>query len=82
MTHTTQTQQVHPAAKLYAKEFKEGHMDRREFLARTTMLGVSATAAYALGGAWQPGQGRSPRPEGRNIADADGSPAAQGSADI
>jgi peptide/nickel transport system substrate-binding protein len=54
MTHTTQTQQVHPAAKLYAKEFKEGHMDRREFLARTTMLGVSATAAYALGGLGSP----------------------------
>lgn len=54
MTHTTQTQQVNPAAKLYAKEFKEGHMDRREFLARTTMLGVSATAAYALGGLGSP----------------------------
>ena len=54
MTHTTHTPQVHPAAKMYAEEFKAGHMDRREFLARSTMLGVTATAAYALGGLGSP----------------------------
>ncbi len=45
---------VHPAAKMYAKEYKEGHMDRREFLSRATMLGVTATAAYGMIGAATP----------------------------
>ncbi|MDJ0823163.1 MAG: ABC transporter substrate-binding protein [Paracoccaceae bacterium] len=54
MTHTTDTQRVHPAAEMYAREFKDGQIDRREFLARTTMLGVTATAAYALGGLTSP----------------------------
>ncbi|HKK97566.1 MAG TPA: ABC transporter substrate-binding protein [Marivita sp.] len=54
MTLSTRTHQVHPAAEMYAAEFKAGHMDRREFLARTTMLGVSAGAAYALGGLASP----------------------------
>lgn len=48
--------QVHPAAEMYAKEFKAGQLDRREFLARTTALGVAATTAYALGGLTQPAQ--------------------------
>ncbi|MGR3434440.1 MAG: ABC transporter substrate-binding protein [Shimia sp.] len=47
----TQSTQLHPAANMFAEEHKAGHMDRREFLARTTALGVSATAAYALIGA-------------------------------
>jgi peptide/nickel transport system substrate-binding protein len=48
---TQSTQQVHPAAKMYAQEYKEGLLDRREFLVRTTALGVSAAAAYGLIGA-------------------------------
>ncbi len=45
---------IHPAAKMYAKELAEGKLSRREFLTRTTALGLSATAAYALGGLTQP----------------------------
>jgi len=37
----------HPAVALYAREFRAGLMDRREFLSRATMLGVTATAAYS-----------------------------------
>jgi peptide/nickel transport system substrate-binding protein len=39
---------VHPAAEMYAKEYREGEIDRREFLTRATGLGVSAVAAYGL----------------------------------
>ena len=42
---------VHPGALMYAREHEDGHMDRREFLARATALGVSVPAAYALIGA-------------------------------
>lgn len=57
MTHETLTgSRVHPAAEMYANEFKAGKLDRREFLARSTALGLSATAAYALGGLAQPAQ--------------------------
>ncbi|MFP7571644.1 ABC transporter substrate-binding protein [Marivita sp. S2033] len=56
MTQGTRTRSGHPAAELYAREFRQGHMDRREFLARTTMLGVSAGAACALAGLPGPAQ--------------------------
>jgi peptide/nickel transport system substrate-binding protein len=39
---------LHPAAKLFAGEAREGRLSRREFLTRATCLGVSATAAYGL----------------------------------
>lgn len=48
------TKTIHPAARLYADEYRAGLMDRREFLSRTTMLGVSAAAAYGLIGAALP----------------------------
>jgi peptide/nickel transport system substrate-binding protein len=35
---------------MYAREFKAGQLSRREFIARTTALGVATTTAYALGG--------------------------------
>ena len=38
----------HPAARMYADEHLRGALSRREFLARTTSLGVSAAAAYGL----------------------------------
>ena len=53
MTHNGD-QRVHPAAQMFAAEFKAGLMDRREFLARTTSLGLTAAAAYALGGLGRP----------------------------
>ena len=52
MTHSQNT--IHPAALMYAKEEKAGQLSRREFMARTTALGVTATAAYALIGAAAP----------------------------
>jgi peptide/nickel transport system substrate-binding protein len=39
---------LHPAARLYAREHIDGALSRREFLARATSLGVSAAAAYGL----------------------------------
>ena len=35
---------LHSAAKMYAAEYGEGKLSRREFLTRTTALGVSAAA--------------------------------------
>lgn len=49
MTQSTKSQlSTHPAAEMYAREYKEGHLDRREFLVRATALGVSAAAAYSM----------------------------------
>jgi peptide/nickel transport system substrate-binding protein len=45
---------VHPAARMYADEVKAGKLSRREFLVRTTALGVTATAAYGLLGMTAP----------------------------
>ncbi len=46
----------HPAARMYARECRTGQMTRREFLARATALGVTASAAYGLIGAARPAQ--------------------------
>ena len=54
MTHLTPKDRVHPAAEMYAAEFKAGQLSRREFLARTTALGVGTAAAYTLAGLTQP----------------------------
>ncbi len=54
MTQRSEATRIHPAAEMYAKEFKAGQLSRREFLARTTALGVSAAAAYTLGGLGTP----------------------------
>ncbi|MEL7114205.1 MAG: ABC transporter substrate-binding protein [Pseudomonadota bacterium] len=51
MTQSTTHAAVHPAATMYAKEHKAGLLDRREFLARATALGVASTTAYGLIGA-------------------------------
>ncbi|MEM1428407.1 MAG: ABC transporter substrate-binding protein [Pseudomonadota bacterium] len=55
MTHpTTDGTNIHRAAKMYAQEYLDGDLSRREFLTRATALGVSATAAYGLIGATAP----------------------------
>ncbi len=52
MTNTTLNgKHMHPAVEMYAQECREGQMSRREFMARATTLGVTATAAYGLIGA-------------------------------
>ncbi|WP_147111250.1 ABC transporter substrate-binding protein [Tateyamaria sp. syn59] len=47
---------VHPAAHAYAQEVTAGTLSRREFLTRSTSLGVTATAAYGLLGMARPAQ--------------------------
>lgn len=39
---------IHAAAKMYAKDYRSGQLSRREFLARSSTLGVTAAAAYGL----------------------------------
>lgn len=49
MTHKTLTgAPVHWAAKMHAQEFRDGKLNRREFLTRATGLGVTAAAAYGM----------------------------------
>ncbi|OWU83761.1 diguanylate cyclase [Oceanicola sp. 22II-s10i] len=50
----TTKDRVHPAAEMYAKEFRAGQLSRREFLARVSALGVATPVVYALGGLDQP----------------------------
>ncbi len=47
-TTTTAHLATHPAAEMYAREYKTGQLSRREFLVRSTALGLSAAAAYSL----------------------------------
>ncbi len=56
MTSNVDNAQLHPAATMYAQECMDGKLSRREFMARTTALGISATAAYGLIGAATPAQ--------------------------
>ena len=53
---TQKTKFMHPAAKMYAQEAKDGKLDRREFLSRATALGVTTAAAYGLLGLETPAQ--------------------------
>ena len=48
MTHKNGRGEIHPVAQMYAKEHLDGEMDRREFMARATALGVTASGAYGL----------------------------------
>jgi len=47
---------MHPTAKMYAQEVKDGKLDRREFLSRATALGLTSVAAYGLLGLDKPAQ--------------------------
>jgi peptide/nickel transport system substrate-binding protein len=58
MTKINEGSQIHPAAWMYAREHRAGELSRREFLARSTALGVSAAAAYGLIGVALPGAAR------------------------
>ena len=46
--HSGGKRTTHPVAEMYAREYKAGQMSRREFLVRSTALGVSAVAAYSM----------------------------------
>jgi peptide/nickel transport system substrate-binding protein len=54
MSKVSDPETNHKAAKMYAEELKAGKLSRREFLARTTALGVTTAAAYTLGGIGRP----------------------------
>ena len=56
MTEQMKAKALHPAAGMYVEELKAGKISRREFLSRTTALGVSATVAYGLIGLEAPVQ--------------------------
>jgi peptide/nickel transport system substrate-binding protein len=45
---TTKPLATHPAAEMYAEEYNAGKLSRREFLVRSTSLGVGAAAAYSM----------------------------------
>jgi peptide/nickel transport system substrate-binding protein len=63
MPLTHQTGSIHPAALMHAEEVKLGKLNRREFLARTTSLGVGAAAAYGLLGLPMPAQAQQATPQ-------------------
>ncbi len=48
MTDRTPQGEIHRAARMYADEHLSGRLDRREFLTRSTALGVTGAAAYGL----------------------------------
>ena len=50
----TQDNKFHPAVEMFKTEYENGEMSRREFMARATTLGVTATGAYGLLGVAQP----------------------------
>jgi len=54
MVNLSNSKTKHKAAEMYAEELKAGKLSRREFLARTTALGVTTAAAYTLGGIRRP----------------------------
>ncbi len=54
MTQNITNRRIHPAARMYARELEAELIDRREFLTRTTGLGLSVAAAHALGGLGTP----------------------------
>ncbi|MDG4648388.1 ABC transporter substrate-binding protein [Roseibacterium sp. SDUM158017] len=65
MSHSTNKRPAsHPAAEMYAQEYRDGKLSRREFLTRSTALGVSAAAAYSLIGLPQPAAAQTEIAEG------------------
>jgi len=58
---------MHPEATTCASDCKAGKIDRREFLARTTALGLSAAAAYGLIGVASPVQAATDVKEGGTV---------------
>jgi peptide/nickel transport system substrate-binding protein len=64
---TKHFQPVHPIALQYAKDEKAGKLSRREFMARTTALGVSVSAAYGLLGLAAPARADSHARQGGTL---------------
>ena len=65
MTHETiNGKPMHPRVADLARETREGKLDRREFLAMATALGVTGPAAYGLIGLTMPTRARAQGTEG------------------
>jgi peptide/nickel transport system substrate-binding protein len=58
---------AHPAAAMYAAECKAGKLSRREFLTRTTALGVTTAAAYGMLGMTTPAKAAGHAQQGGTI---------------
>ncbi|NBD29752.1 MAG: diguanylate cyclase [Alphaproteobacteria bacterium] len=58
---------LHPAVETYVKDAKAGKLSRREFMARTTALGVTSAAAYGLLGLEQPAQAQAAAQQGGTL---------------
>lgn len=58
---------VHWAAEMHAEEVKSGKLDRREFLARATALGVTSAAAYGMIGLQAPVQAATEMQQGGTL---------------
>jgi peptide/nickel transport system substrate-binding protein len=52
--HMMTDRPLHPMAKIFAKAFKGGKIDRREYLASMMTVGVTAAGAFTLGGLAMP----------------------------
>ncbi|WP_170324688.1 ABC transporter substrate-binding protein [Ruegeria arenilitoris] len=57
---------THWAAEMHAQEYRDGKLNRREFLARATALGVAVPAAYGMIGLQSPAAAQEP-PRGGTI---------------
>ncbi|MDP5216115.1 ABC transporter substrate-binding protein [Ruegeria sp. 2205SS24-7] len=65
MTNKTLTgKPVHRAAEMHAREYRDGQLSRREFMARVTALGVTVPAAYSMIGLASPAQAQVPEKGG------------------
>jgi peptide/nickel transport system substrate-binding protein len=64
---TKHDQSLHPIALQYAQDEKAGKLSRREFMARTTALGVSVTAAYGLLGLAAPARANAHMQQGGTV---------------
>ncbi|EBA17714.1 oligopeptide/dipeptide ABC transporter, periplasmic substrate-binding protein [Roseobacter sp. SK209-2-6] len=64
---TTTGADAHWAAKMHAQEVLDGKLDRREFLARATSLGISAAAAYGLIGLAAPAEAATEMKQGGTL---------------
>lgn len=60
-TAQPQTAALHPAATIYAEDYRQGLLSRREFLTRTTALGVATPLAFGLIGLEAPAPPRKAR---------------------
>ena len=67
MSTKTRARPVHWAAEMHAEEYRAGKLSRREFLTRSTALGVTAATAYGLIGAARPARAQAAIQQGGTL---------------